>query len=228
MQDGYVTFKTKGEVAIIAHYSNLVANVRLTHLVDVPGFMAATCPRQSDRRGRFRETQPDADQAFRRLHEPHHPSGLPRRDWRIAGPKEVSAFLADSERKRRDLVIDPLLNRPEYSISGHEVRRYPSIERTTDREQGSVTFSTDGFANPGPQRTDGRVCCASFSRPTARPSAIPRTNYYRISRDPENGRTTRSAFPGRARIQCASAIIIRLNVGLKTITTALPRSSPSA
>ncbi len=43
-QDGYVRFKTRGEVAIIAHYLNLVANIRLTHLVDVPGFAAASVP----------------------------------------------------------------------------------------------------------------------------------------------------------------------------------------
>ena len=36
--DGYVRFKKRGEVAIIAHYLNLVANIRLTHLVEVPGF----------------------------------------------------------------------------------------------------------------------------------------------------------------------------------------------
>ena len=35
--EGYVAFKSRGEVAIIAHYLDLVANVRLTHLVEVPG-----------------------------------------------------------------------------------------------------------------------------------------------------------------------------------------------
>ena len=42
--DGHVTFKTRGEVAIIAHYLDLVANVRLTHLVEVPGFKVAEVP----------------------------------------------------------------------------------------------------------------------------------------------------------------------------------------
>ncbi|MFM7132025.1 MAG: Ig domain-containing protein, partial [bacterium] len=36
--NGYVTFKSAGEAAIIAHYQDLVAIVRLTHLVEVPGF----------------------------------------------------------------------------------------------------------------------------------------------------------------------------------------------
>src|SRR5208283_796620 len=46
-QGGYVRFKTRGEVAIIAHYLNLVANVRLTHLVEVPGFTVAGVPQDN-------------------------------------------------------------------------------------------------------------------------------------------------------------------------------------
>ena len=46
-QDGYVRFKTRGEVAIIAHYLNLVANIRLTHLVEVPGFVPASVPQDN-------------------------------------------------------------------------------------------------------------------------------------------------------------------------------------
>ena len=43
--DAYVRFKNRGEVAVIAHYLNLVANIRLTHLVEVPGFKPARVPR---------------------------------------------------------------------------------------------------------------------------------------------------------------------------------------
>ena len=42
--DGFITFKNRGEVAVIAHYLDLVANVRLTHLVEVPGFRVAEVP----------------------------------------------------------------------------------------------------------------------------------------------------------------------------------------
>src|SRR5262249_6553332 len=45
--DGHVVFKTRGEVAVIAHYQSLVANVRLTHLVEVPGFRAAEVPQDN-------------------------------------------------------------------------------------------------------------------------------------------------------------------------------------
>ncbi len=45
--DGFVRFKSRGEVAIIAHYLNLVANIRLTHLVEVPGFTLAEVPQDN-------------------------------------------------------------------------------------------------------------------------------------------------------------------------------------
>ena len=45
--DGHVVFKTRGEVAVIAHYLDLVANVRLTHLVEVPGFKVAEVPQDN-------------------------------------------------------------------------------------------------------------------------------------------------------------------------------------
>lgn len=45
--EGHVTFKSRGEVAVIAHYLDLVANVRLTHLVDVPGFHVADVPQDN-------------------------------------------------------------------------------------------------------------------------------------------------------------------------------------
>ena len=45
--DGYVMFKNRGEVAVIAHYLDLVANVRLTHLVEVPGFKLAEVPKDN-------------------------------------------------------------------------------------------------------------------------------------------------------------------------------------
>ena len=77
---GHVAFKSRGEVAIIAHYLDLVANVRLTHLVDVPGFARRERAQgQQDRRGRLRQAEPDADQAVRNLHRRRvHPPRLPR------------------------------------------------------------------------------------------------------------------------------------------------------
>ena len=57
--DAHVKFKSRGEVAVIAHYLNLVANVRLTYLVEVPGFAEAKVPGDSvvDRALRLREAE---------------------------------------------------------------------------------------------------------------------------------------------------------------------------
>ncbi len=79
--DGYVRFKSRGEVAIIAHYLNLVANVRLTHLVEVPGFVQAPVPHDNlIDRGRLRKAQSHADLAVSTVYGPRiHPACLPRR-----------------------------------------------------------------------------------------------------------------------------------------------------
>ena len=96
--DGYVRFKSRGEVAIIAHYLNLVANVRLTHLVEVPGFVQAEVPQDNViDRAVFAEAQPHAD--------PLRPQPCTDREFIrrvyldvlgiLPTPEEVRAFLAD-------------------------------------------------------------------------------------------------------------------------------------
>ncbi len=114
--DGYVRFKSRGEVAIIAHYLNLVANVRLTHLVEVPGFVQATVPHdnlidqavfEKLNRMRIAPSQPCTDREFIRRVYLDVLGILPT-------PDEVRAFLADSPATRRDRVIDRLLVRPEF------------------------------------------------------------------------------------------------------------------
>ena len=95
--DGYVRFKMRGEVAIIAHYLNLVANIRLTHLVEVPGFVQADVPRDNviDRavfqklnKMRIRPSELCTDREFIRRVYLDVLGVLPT-------PEEVNAFLAD-------------------------------------------------------------------------------------------------------------------------------------
>jgi hypothetical protein len=101
--DGHVTFKTRGEAAIIAHYLDLVATVRLTHLVEVPGFKAAEVPQDNviDRavyanlnRMRISPSEPCTDQEFIRRVSLDAIGVLP-------SPEEVAAFLADPSDDRR-------------------------------------------------------------------------------------------------------------------------------
>src|SRR5207249_3557997 len=114
--DGFVTFKSRGEAAIIAHYLDLVASVRLTYLVEVPGFRAAEVPQDNaiDRavfaklnRMRIRPSEPCTDQEFIRRADLDTIGVLPT-------PDEVRAFLADPSPDRRSKVVEGLLARPEF------------------------------------------------------------------------------------------------------------------
>ncbi len=113
---GYVRFKNRGEAAIIAHYLNLVATIRLTHLVDVPGFKVAQVPQDNviDRtvfaklnRMRISPSEVCTDQEFIRRVYLDTIGILPT-------PQEVQDFLSSKTADRRGQVIDRLLNRPEF------------------------------------------------------------------------------------------------------------------
>jgi len=115
-RDAYVRFKNRGEVAVIAHYLNLVANIRLTHLVEVPGFKPAQVPRDDVvdnavfsklNRMRISPSGPCTDQEFLRRVYLDTIGILPT-------PQEVQEFVSSGRGDRRDQVIDRLLGRPEF------------------------------------------------------------------------------------------------------------------
>jgi hypothetical protein len=203
--DGYVRFKTRGEVAIIAHYLHLVANVRLTHLVEVSGFVRAEVPQDNviDRavfsklnRMQIRPSELCTDREFiRRVHLDL--IGV------LPAPKEVKQFLADPPECRRDRLIDRLLARPEFydfwTLKFADVLRsngrliqtkgayvfHRWIRACLERDLPMDRFVRDLLIAEG----------SSFKNPAA--------NYYRISRDPESAvETTAQLFLG-IRIQCA-------------------------
>src|SRR5262249_27083325 len=114
--EGFVRFKSRGEVAVIAHYLNLVANIRLTHLVEVPGFVQADVPRDNVvdtavfsklNRMRIRPSDHCSDREFIRRACPDVIGVLP-------APEDLARFLAEPEKIRRERAIDELLARPEF------------------------------------------------------------------------------------------------------------------
>jgi Protein of unknown function (DUF1549)/Protein of unknown function (DUF1553) len=203
--EAFVRFKSRGEVAVIAHYLNLVANVRLTHLVEVPGFVEAKVPEDNvvDRavfaklnRMRVRPSEICNDREFIRRAYLDVIGTLPR-------PEEIERFLSRPETTRRDEVIDQLLERTEFY--DFWALKFADILRSNGRliqSKGAYAFHRWIRSN-----LERDVPMDEFVREllTAEGSTFknPAANYYRISRDPESAvETTAQLFLG-VRIQCA-------------------------
>jgi hypothetical protein len=203
--DGHVTFKARGEVAIIAHYLDLVANVRLTHLVEVPSFRAVEVPQDNviDRgvfaklnRMRISPSEPCTDAEFIRRVFLDTIGVLPT-------PAEVGAFMADSSPDRRDRIVDGLLNRPEFY--DFWTLKFADILRANGRliqAKGTYVF-TRWIRAQLEQNTPMDQLVRELLTADGSAFKNPAANYYRISRDPENSvETTAQLFLG-VRIQCA-------------------------
>ena len=203
--DGHVAFKNRGEVAVIAHYLDLVANVRLTHLVEIPGFRVAEVPGDNviDRavfaklnRMRISPSEPCTDAEFVRRAYLDAIGVLPT-------PDEAKAFLADESKERRQKLVGRLLARPEFY--DFWTLKFADVLRANGRliqNKGANVYTRWIRAN-----LERNTPMDRFVRDllTAEGSAFsnPAANYYRISRDPENSvETTAQLFLG-VRIQCA-------------------------
>ena len=203
--DGHVAFKNRGEVAVIAHYLDLVANVRLTHLVEVPGFRLAEVPQDNtiDRtvfaklnRMRISPSEICTDHEFLRRAYLDVLGILPT-------PAEAQAFLADPAPDRRAKLVDKILARPEFA--DFWTLKFADILRANGRL--IETKGTHAFNRWIRTNLQQNVPLDRFVRDllTANGSTLrnPAANYYRISRDPENStETTAQLFLG-VRIQCA-------------------------
>ena len=203
--DGYVRFKQRGEAAIIAHYHDLVANVRLTHLVEVPGFKPAEVPQGNPidtaviaklNRMRIAPSELCTDEEFIRRAYLDSVGVLP-------SPEELQAFRSDASPDKRTKLIETLLARPEFN--DFWALKFADILRSNSRliqAKGANVFHRWIREN-----IESRRPMNEFVRDllTAEGSSFrnPASNYFRISRDPENSvETTAQLFLG-VRIQCA-------------------------
>ncbi len=203
--DGHVTFKTRGEVAVIAHYHHLVANVRLTHLVDVPGFKVAEVPKDNVidaavyaklNRMRVAPSEVCTDTEFVRRVFLDAIGVLPT-------PAEADAFLKDSAPDKRAKLVDGLLNRPEFY--DFWTLKFADILRANGRliqSKGTYVF-TRWIKKNLEQNTPMDQFVRELLTSEGSAYKSPAANYYRISRDPESSvETTAQLFLG-VRIQCA-------------------------
>jgi hypothetical protein len=203
--EGFVRFKARGEVAVIAHYLNLVANIRLTHLVEVPGFVKSEVPRDNVvdaavfaklNRMRIRPSEVCSDREFIRRVYLDVIGVLPT-------PEEVARFLERPEKSRRADAIDAILARSEFYDFWS--LKFADILRANGRliqPKGAYVFHR--WIRSCLERD---VPLDQFVREmlTAEGSTYknPAANYFRISRDPESAvETTAQLFLG-VRIQCA-------------------------
>ena len=203
--EGFVRFKARGEVAVIAHYLDLVANVRLTHLVEVPGFRPVAVP----------EDNPIDRAAFAKLNRMRIPPSPDCTDAEflrrvtldaigvLPTLEEVEAFLADPSEDRRAQVVGRLLDRPEFF--DYWTLKLADVLRANGRliqSKGSYALHRwirTSLEQGKPMDAFVRELLTADGSTFANPPA----NYYRISRNPEDSvETTAQLFLG-VRIACA-------------------------
>jgi hypothetical protein len=201
----FVRFKGRGEVAVIAHYLNLVANIRLTHLVEVPGFKLAEVPQDNlvdkavfAKLNRMRIAPSDlcTDAEFIRRVYLDVIGILPT-------PEEVREFVASKAPDRRGRVIDGLMERPEFY--DFWALKFADVLRSNGRliqPKGAYVYHRwirSALERDLPLDQFVRALLTQDGSTFSAPAA----NYFRISRDPESAvETTAQLFLG-VRIQCA-------------------------
>ncbi len=202
---GHVRFKTRGEIAVIAHFLSLVANLRLTHLVEVPGFEPAPVPGddlvdgpvfRKLNRMRIRPSEPAGDREFLRRVYLDTIGVLPQ-------PSEVDEFVSSAHSDRRAHVIEGLLDRPEFY--DFWALKFADVLRANGRliePKGAYVFHRwirSALEREMPLDEFVRTLLTTSGSTYANPAA----NYYRISKEPEAAvETTAQLFLG-VRIQCA-------------------------
>jgi len=202
---GLVEFKRAGEIAVLCRYLESMVSVRLTYLEPREGFVWTNPPESN-----FVDTH-----VFAKLKQMSiTPSGLcedyefVRRAYldcigRMPTPEEAKAFLADKDAKKREKLIDALVDTPEFAdfwaLKWADVLR---SSRKTIQVKGSYGFQAwlrTNFLRNTPMDKIVQEIITSNGDTYANPPA----NYYRIAKDPTSlAETTAQLFLG-VRMQCA-------------------------
>ena len=203
--NGLVEFKRPGEVAILCRYLEEMNAVRVTYLEPREGFAWPNPPAVN-----FVDTH-----VFAKLKQMSiAPSDLCTDDefvrrayldciGRLPTGDEVKAFLADKSAKKRDALIDTLVDAPGFAdfwaLKWADVLR---SSRKTIQVKGSYGFQAwlrGHFQKNTPVDQMVREIVTASGNSYANPPA----NYYRIAKDPQSlAETTAQLFLG-VRMQCA-------------------------
>jgi hypothetical protein len=202
---GMVEFKRSGEVAILARYLEEMVSVRLTYLEPRDGFVWPNPPESN-----FVDTH-----VFAKLKQMSiSPSGLSedyefvRRAYldcigRMPTTAEAKAFLADKDPKKRERLIDTLVDTPEFAdfwaLKWADVLRSSRKTIQVKGSYGMQAWLRGHFLKNTPMDKIVQEIITSNGNTYSNPPA----NYYRIAKDPTAlAETTAQLFLG-VRMQCA-------------------------
>jgi len=202
---GLVEFKRAGEIAVLARYLEEMVSVRLTYLEPRDGFVWPNPPETN-----FVDTL-----VFAKLKQMSiAPSGLAedyefvRRAYldcigRMPTADEAKAFFADKDAKKREKLIDALVDMPEFAdfwaLKWADVLRSSRKTIQVKGSYGMQAWLRAHFLKNTPMDKIVQEIITSNGNSYANPPA----NYYRIAKDPTAlAETTAQLFLG-VRMQCA-------------------------
>ncbi|QJW94021.1 DUF1549 and DUF1553 domain-containing protein [Frigoriglobus tundricola] len=202
---GLVEFKRAGEIAVLVRYLEEMVSVRLTYLEPRDGFAWPNPPETN-----FVDTL-----VFAKLKQMSiTPSGLSedhefvRRAYldcigRMPTADEAKAFLADKAAKKRETLIDALVDTPEFAdfwaLKWADVLRSSRKTIQVKGSYGMQAWLRGHFLKNTPMDKIVQEIITSNGNSYANPPA----NYYRIAKDPTAlAETTAQLFLG-VRMQCA-------------------------
>jgi hypothetical protein len=203
--NGLVEFGQSGEVAILCRYLDQLKPVRFTYLEPKKGFVWNNPPEvnyvdkhvfEKLKMMNILPSEPCTDQEFIRRAYMDVCGILPP-------PDATRAFLASTDAKKREKLVDELLDKPEYAdfwtLKWSDVLR---SNRKTIQIKGIHVYQKwlrSHVADNTPFDSVVRDLLTASGSTYANPPA----NFYRISRDPQNlAETTAQLFFG-IRMQCA-------------------------
>ena len=203
--NGLVEFKRTGEVAILCRYLEEMIAVRIMYLEPREGFVWSNPPEVN-----FVDKHTNAKLKQMNIlpSETCTDDEFVRRAFldcigRLPTVAEVKAFMADKDAKKRDKLIDMLVETPEFAdfwaLKWADILR---SSRKTLQLKGTYGFQDwlrGHFQKNTPMDQVVRELITSSGNTYANPAA----NYYRIAKDPQSlAETTAQLFLG-VRMQCA-------------------------
>ena len=203
--NGMVEFKRSGEVAILCRYLEELVAVRVTYLEPRDGFVWPNPPETN-----FVDTH-----VFAKLKQMSIAPSGPSEDYefvrrayldcvgRMPTSDEAKAFLADKDAKKREKLIDALVDMPEFAdfwaLKWADVLRSSRKTIQVKGSYGMQAWLRGKFLKNEPMDKIVQEIITSNGNSYANPPA----NYYRIAKDPTAlAETTAQLFLG-VRMQCA-------------------------